>query len=86
MLSTKYVKLHIQMLSIDWIKPEEVMKINEHKQIPVEWEKFKDTIMTNNKLQLKPCEQINFVFKFPFNACIFFSGNLLSTHFLVWEI
>ena len=48
------------------------MKINEHKQIPVEWEKFRDTIMTNNKLQLKPCEQINFVFKFLLMPAFFF--------------
>ena len=81
-LPTKYVKLCIQMLSIDWIKPE---KINEHKQIPVEWEKYRDTIMTNNKLQLKPCEQINFVFN-SFLMPAFFSGNFLSAHFLLWEI
>ena len=46
MLPTKNVKLRIQMLSIDWVKPEKVMKINEHWQIPVEWEKSRDTIMT----------------------------------------
>ena len=42
-------------------------------------------IMTNNKLQLQPCEQINFVFN-SFLMPAFFSGNLLSAHFLIWEI
>ena len=39
----------------------------------------------NNKLQFKPCEQINFVFN-SLLMPLFFSGNLLSANFQVWEI
>ena len=39
----------------------------------------------NNKLKLKPCEQINFVFN-SLLISAFFSGNVSSAHFLVWEI